>query len=86
MVTAAAQYNSSLFMLTVPDLFGGGGGVPGGVREGELLQSGGGLIWRGRIHPKHRLPGHGPKLIPPQPMHGGVGGGVHGDGEEGHDL
>ena len=73
-------------MLTVPNLCCDGGGVPGGVREGELLLSGGGLVLRGGIHPKHRLPGHGPKLIPPQPSHGGVGGGVHGDKEDGHDL
>ena len=53
------------------------GGVPGGVREGEPLPSGGGLISRGGIHPKQRLLGLGPKFIPPQISHGGVGGGVH---------
>ena len=28
---------------------------------------------------KQTLLGHGPKLTPPQVVHGGVGGGVHGD-------
>ena len=61
--------------LVVPNLCCVGGGVPGGVCEGEL--SGGGLISRGGMHTKQRLPGLGPKFIPPQPSHGGVGGGVH---------
>ena len=53
------------------------GGVPGGVVDGELL-----LVCcklcRGGIHLKHTLLGLGAKLIPPQELHGGVGGGVHG--------
>ena len=30
---------------------------------------------------KQTLPGQGPKFAPPQLMHGGVGGGVHEDGQ-----
>ena len=64
-------------VLVVPNLCCGG--VPGGVCEGELLLSVGGLISSGGIHRKQRLSGLGPKFTPPQPTHGGVGGGVHGD-------
>ena len=55
------------------------GGVPGGVHEEESLISGGVFFSSGGIHPKQRLEGLGPKLIPPQLSHGGVGGGVHED-------
>ena len=53
------------------------GGVPGGVSEGELqrVES---LLGKGGIHLKQRLLGLGPKFTPPQVVHGGVGGGVHG--------
>ena len=77
-------YCCIFFLLAVSNLCCVGGGVPGGVCEGEL--SGGGLISRGGMHTKQKLPGVGPKFIPPQPTHGGVGGGVHGDGEDGHGL
>ena len=56
------------------------GGVPGGVLDGELLEEGA-LLWSGGIQTKQRLPGLGPKFTPPQLSHGGVGGGVHEDGE-----
>ena len=56
----------------------GGGGVPGGVLDRELLHA-----WdelgSGGIHTKHTLLRLGPKFIPPQFIHGGVGGGVHRD-------
>ena len=65
----------SLFLLlAVANLFPRG--VPGGVLEGELLLSGCG---RGGIHRIQRLLGLGPKFIPPQAVHGGFGGGDHGD-------
>ena len=54
------------------------GGVPGGVLEGELLTCDGLLCMWG-IQIKQRSLGLGPKLIPRQLVHGGVGGGVHGD-------
>ena len=41
---------------------------------GDLLRRG-----EGEIHLKQRLAGPGPKLTPPQLVHGGVGGGVHVD-------
>ena len=53
------------------------GGVPGGVVEGELLL-GAPSLCRGGIQLKHMLLGLGPKFTPPQLVHGGVGGGVHG--------
>ena len=56
------------------------GGVPGGVLDGELVL-GSGLIIKGGIQAKQTLPGQGPKFAPPQLMHGGVGGGVHDDGQ-----
>ena len=61
-------------LLAVANLFPRG--VPGGVLEGELLLSGWG--WVG-IHRIQRLLGLGPKFIPPQAVHGGFGGGDHGD-------
>ena len=54
------------------------GGVPGGVRDGELA-SGSGLLCNGGMQPKQILLGHGPKFTPPHVSHGGVGGGDHGD-------
>ena len=63
-------------MITVSNLIVGG--VPGGVLEGEMLFCGD-LHRKGEIHLKQRLFGLGPKLIPPQLVHGGVGGGVHDD-------
>ena len=56
----------------------GGGGVPGGALDGELLHARDGL-GSGGIHTKHTLLGLGPKFIPPQFIHGAVGGGVHRD-------
>ena len=55
----------------------GGGGVPGGVVDGDSMQDSD-LLRRGGRQGKQTLLGLGPKLIPPQLMHGGVGGGVHG--------
>ena len=52
-------------------------GVPGGVLDGELLLACD-VLCKGGIHLKHTSLGLGPKLIPPQELHGGVGGGVHG--------
>ena len=54
------------------------GGVPGGVVVGELLLLCGDVLCSGGMHTKQRSLGLGPKLIPPQLVHGGVGGGVHG--------
>ena len=54
------------------------GGVLGGVIEGDLLFCGELLCWGG-MHIMQRLLGLGPKFIPPQPVHGGLGGGDHGD-------
>ena len=53
------------------------GGVPGGVLDGELA-SGSEFIDKGGMQPKQTLLGQGPKFIPPQLLHGGEGGGVHG--------
>ena len=53
-----------------------GGGVPGGVLDGELVVLG--LGCKGGTQAKQTLLGQGPKFIPPQLVHGGVGGGVHG--------
>ena len=59
------------------DLGKGGGGVPGGVLDGDSGQ-GFDALSRGGRHGKHTLLGLGPKFKPPQFVHGGVGGGVHG--------
>ena len=56
----------------------GGGGVPGGVVDGDSMQDSD-LLRRGGRQGKQTLLGLGPKLIPPQFIHGGVGGGVHRD-------
>ena len=56
----------------------GGGGVPGGVVDGDSMQDSD-LLRRGGRQGKQTLLGLGPKLRPPQLMHGGVGGGVHGE-------
>ena len=53
----------------------GGGGVPGGVLDGDPMQDSD--VLRGGRQGKQTLLGLGPKLIPPQLMHGGVRGGVH---------
>ena len=37
-----------------------GGGVPGGVLEGELVQGGVSCTVRGGMQPKHTLVGQGP--------------------------
>ena len=71
------DYNCSLF-----PIYACKGGVPGGVLDGDgdlprLLC--GDVIRSGGIHTKQTLLGLGPKFIPPQLLHGGVGGGVHGD-------
>ena len=59
-----------------------GGGVPGGVLDGEiqLVLVCSVIICRGGIHTKQELPGLGPKFTPPHFSHGGVGGRVHGEG------
>ena len=57
------------------------GGVPGGVLDGELA-SGSGILCNVGMQPKQTLLGQGPKFMPPQLLHGGVGGGVHGDEED----
>ena len=48
------------------------GGVPGGVVDGELLLICA-AVGKGGIHLKQMLLGLGPKFIPPQELHGGVG-------------
>ena len=53
------------------------GGVPGGVLDGKLLLICF-VVCSDGIHLKQTSLGLGPKLIPPQELHGGVGGGVHG--------
>ena len=55
-----------------------GGGVPGGVLDGDgdLSEL---LLCSGGIQTIHTLLGLGPKFIPPQLLQGGVGGGVHED-------
>ena len=64
-------------MISVSNLINGG--EPGGVLDGELgLLLGRDLHSKGGIQLKQRLLGLGPKFTPPQPSHGGVGGGVHG--------
>ena len=55
----------------------GGGAVPGGVLDGDSMQDSD-VLRRGGRQGKQTLLGLGPKFRPPQLMHGGVGGGVHG--------
>ena len=52
--------------------------VPGDVLDGELILACG-VLCKGGIQLKHTWLGLGLKLIPPQELHGGVGGGVHGE-------
>ena len=52
--------------------------MPGGVLDGELLSICD-VFFNGGIQLKHTSLGLGPKLIPPQELQGGVGGGLHGD-------